>query len=105
MGEGALCIVSYDRGEVSRSTNYSAFDRVLLAAYIAVRHFAYLLEGRDFVLFTDHKALVGALARKSTPLSPRQSRHLTFIAEFTTNIQHIFGEANIVAIASAGQMN
>jgi RNase H-like domain found in reverse transcriptase len=34
---------------------YSAFDRELLAAYLAVRHFRFLLEGRDFTLFTDHK--------------------------------------------------
>ena len=34
--------------------NYSAFDRELLAAYLAIRHFRYFLEGRSFTLFTDH---------------------------------------------------
>ena len=31
--------------------NYSAFDRELLAAYLAIRHFRYFLEGRSFTLF------------------------------------------------------
>ena len=32
----------------------SATDRELLAAYRAIQHFRYLLEGREFTLFTDH---------------------------------------------------
>ena len=35
--------------------NYSAFDRELLAAYLAIRHFRYFLEGRSFTLFTDFR--------------------------------------------------
>ena len=31
--------------------NYSAFDRELLPAYLAIRHFRYFLEGRSFTLF------------------------------------------------------
>ena len=33
---------------------YSAFDRDLLALYLATRHFRYFLEGRDFTAFTNH---------------------------------------------------
>jgi hypothetical protein len=40
-------------------TNYSAFDRELLAVVAAIKHFFYMLEGRQFVVFTDHKPLVG----------------------------------------------
>ena len=29
---------------------YSAFDRELLAAYSSIRHFRYMLEGREFML-------------------------------------------------------
>ena len=36
---------------------YSAFDRELLAAYSAIWHFRFLLDGRQFTLFTDHKPL------------------------------------------------
>jgi hypothetical protein len=62
--------------------NYSAFDRELLAVVAAIRHFRYILEGRSFVIFTDHKPLVGALHRRSDPISARQQRHLSFIAEY-----------------------
>ncbi len=77
--------------------NYSAFDRELLAVVTAIRHFRYLLEGRSFVVFTDHKPLVGALHRRSDPISARQQRHLSFIAEFAPSIRHITGESNILA--------
>ena len=38
----------------------SAFDRKLLAAYLAICHFRYFLEGRGFTLYTDHDSLVKA---------------------------------------------
>jgi hypothetical protein len=60
--------------------NYSAFNRELLAVVAAIRHFRYILEGRNFVVFTDHKPLVGALHRQSDPISARQQCHLYFIA-------------------------
>jgi hypothetical protein len=63
----------------------------------AIQHFRYMLEGRSFVVFTDHKPLVGALHRRSDPISARQQRHLSFIAEFAPVIRHITGESNIVA--------
>ena len=53
----------------SAASKYSAFDRELLAAYSAVRHFCFLLEGRQFTLFTDHKHLTQALFRSSPPWS------------------------------------
>jgi hypothetical protein len=77
--------------------NYSTFDRELLAVVAAIRHFRYMLEGRSFVVFTDHKLLVGALHRWSDPISARQQRHLSFIAEFAPSIRHITGASNVVA--------
>jgi hypothetical protein len=59
-------------------TWYSTFDRELLAAYLAVRHFRFSLEGRPFTLFTDHKPLVTAISKSGTPFSSRQQRHLSF---------------------------
>jgi hypothetical protein len=72
-------------------------DRELLAVLAAIRHFRYLLEGRSFVVFTDHNPLVGALHRRSDLISALQRRHLSFIAEFAPSIRHITGESNIVA--------
>ena len=43
---------------------YSNFDKEFLAAYLAVHHFTYFLEGRQFTLYTNHKPLVGAISRK-----------------------------------------
>ena len=52
---------------------YSAFDRELLALYLAVRHFHYILEGRDFTAFTDHKPLTFAFAKVSDPWSAQHA--------------------------------
>ena len=67
--------------------------------YLAVRHFRYLLEGRHFTIFTDHEPLTFALGRTSKPWSARQQRHLTHISEYTTDVRHIAGKANVVADA------
>ena len=69
---------------------YSAFDRELLSAYQAVKHFRHYIEAKPFTLYTDHKPLTYALA-STAERSPRQARHLSFIAEFTSDIQYIRG--------------
>jgi cleavage and polyadenylation specificity factor subunit 1 len=51
-------------------TRWSAFERELFACVEGIRHFRYILEGRVFTIFTDHKPLVGALARSSDPWTP-----------------------------------
>ncbi|XP_069774035.1 uncharacterized protein [Narcine bancroftii] len=45
----------------------SAFNRELLALYLAIRHFQYFLEGRPFTVFMDHKPLTQALAMAKDP--------------------------------------
>lgn len=76
---------------------YSTFDRELLAMYLAIRHFRYFLEGRPFQIFTDHKPLTFAFSKIADPWSSRQQRHLAYISEFSTDIQHIIGKNNVVA--------
>jgi hypothetical protein len=78
---------------------YSTFDRELLAAYSSVRHFRFLLEGRKFRILTDHKPLVSAMTRVTPPWSNRQQRHLSFLAEFTSDLRHTSGSSNVVADA------
>jgi hypothetical protein len=97
LGEAWRPLVFFSAQLNKAEVNYSAFDRELLAVVAAIRHFRYLLERRNFVVFTDHKPLVGALHRRSDPISARQQRHLSFIAEFAPVIRHITGESNIVA--------
>lgn len=76
---------------------YSAYDRELLAAFASVKYFRHLVEGRQFILFTDHKPLIHAFEQKLDKATPRQARQLDFIAQFTTDIRHISGKDNVVA--------
>jgi hypothetical protein len=80
-------------------TRYSTFDRELLAAFLTIRHFRFLLEGRQFTLLTDHKPLVASMTRVTPPQSARQQRHLAFVSEFTTDLRHTPGKENVVADA------
>lgn len=86
----------YSRKLTPTECRYSAFDRELLAIYLAVKHFRHNLEGRSFSVFTDHKPLTKALLSK-TERSPRQANQLDFISQFTSDIQHISGKDNVVA--------
>ncbi|GFT99373.1 hypothetical protein TNCV_1221691 [Trichonephila clavipes] len=58
-----------------------------------------MLEGREFVIYTDQKPLIYAFQQKADKCSPRQLRHLDFISQFSTNIQHVPGTQNLVADA------
>jgi hypothetical protein len=64
-----------------------------------MRHFCFLLEGRKFRILTDHKQLIAAMTRVTPPWSARQQRHLSFLAEFTSDLWHTSGHANVVADA------
>jgi hypothetical protein len=76
---------------------YSAFDRELLACTAGIRHFRHMLDGREFSILTDHKPITFALARATDAWTPRQGRHLSYIAEYTSDIRHIPGKDNVVA--------
>ena len=80
-------------------TRYSTFDRELLAVYLAIKHFQYFVEGRQFHVITDHKPLTFALATKSSKLTPHQIRHLDLISQFTNDVRYVKGSDNPVADA------
>ncbi len=67
---------------------YSAFDRELFACVAGIRHFRYMLEGRPFTIYTNNKPLTFALGKVSEPWTAMQSRQLSYVAEFTTDIWH-----------------
>ena len=97
---GSWAPLSFYSKKLSASeSKYSAFDRELFAAYSALRHFRFLLEGNTFPLFTDHKPLTHALFRTSPPWSAMQQRRLSFLSEFNCEIRHLPGSENIVADA------
>ena len=79
--------------------NYSTYDRELTAMFEAVRYFRPFVEGRDFGIVTDHKPLVYAFMQKTDEASPRQARQLSYIAQFSTRIEHVAGADNVVADA------
>lgn len=81
---------------------YSAFDRELLAIYMASKHFRYLIEGRPLTVYTDHKPLVYAFKNNNSigkNDTPRRLRHLDFILQFCTAIEYVSGTENVVADA------
>ena len=75
------------------------YDRELLAAFKATRHFRPMIEGRAFTLFTDHQSLVPSMTKKSEPHTARQAYQLSCISEYTTDIRYLEGKANVVADA------
>ncbi|GBO04142.1 hypothetical protein AVEN_72623-1 [Araneus ventricosus] len=75
----------------------SLYDGELLTVYAYVRHFSYMLEGRNFTIYTDHKPLIYAFTQKHEKFSPRQIRHLDWVGQFSTDIWHIAGSINVVA--------
>ena len=91
-------VAFFSRRLHSAETKYSPFDRELLGVYLTIRHFRHFLEGRPFTIFSDAKGLSTAIS-SAADKSPRQTRHLSFISEFSTDIQYIAGKDNIVADA------
>ena len=57
------------------------YDRELLAAFKSVRHFKEMVEGRPFILYTDHESLVPSMHKKLDPQTSRQQYQLANIAE------------------------
>ena len=76
---------------------YSTFNRELLGVFLALHHFRFELEGRKFHILTDHLPLVSALSHVSPPWSARQQSQLSYISEFTSDLRHTPGAANVVA--------
>lgn len=89
----------YTKSLSQAQRKYSAYDRELLAAYSAVKHFRHAVEGRAFTIYTDHKPLIFAFKQKPEKCSPRQFRYLDFIGQFSTDIRHTCGKDNEVADA------
>jgi cleavage and polyadenylation specificity factor subunit 1 len=74
---------------------YPAYDRELLAIYEAVKHFRHMVEACNFIICTD-KPITYAFPQKRDKCSPREFNHLDFVAQFTTDIRHIYGQDNVV---------
>ena len=78
-------------------SRYSTFGRELLAIYLTVKHFRHFIEGRDVIIFTDHKLLTFSLHSHSDRYSDREVRQLNYISQFCNDIRHVCGPQNAVA--------
>jgi hypothetical protein len=84
-----------ETGPATDKTWYAVFDTELFACVSGICH-SYLLDGRWFTLFTDHKPLTFALVKVAEMWTACQCWHLSYVAEFTSNIRHIGGTDNVV---------
>ena len=78
---------------------WNAFDRELWACFSGIRYFRFILEGRSFTIFTDPKPLMYTFSCSTDDWMAKQCRQLSYVAEFTSHIQHVPGQENIVADA------
>lgn len=82
-----------------KQAEWPAYYRELLAIYTAVQHFRHLLEAHHCTIYTDHKPITFAFQQRRDKLPPVQLNQLSFIGQFTTDIQHVSGADNVVADA------
>ena len=82
--------------KLSATQQRYSFNRELLGVFLDLRHFRFELEGRKFQILT-LLPLVSALSCVSPPWSARQQRQLSYISEFTSDLRHTPGAANVVA--------
>ena len=71
---------------------YSATELEALALVESIRHFAYYLHGREFVVYTDHKALCQMLT--SDRLNPRLRRISLKLQHWLVTIKYLPGRDN-----------
>ncbi|KAL1448514.1 hypothetical protein WDU94_002712, partial [Cyamophila willieti] len=97
---GVLCpLAFFSRKLTPPETKYSTYDRELLAVFATIQKFAFLLEGRSFVIYTDHRPLTYAFKKAKDNSSPRQIRQLSYISQFSTDIRYVKGVDNAPADA------
>ena len=89
----------YSKKFTKTETDYSTFDKELTAIFHSIRHFRHYLEGRNFVIWTDHRPILFSLHKKSDPWSARQRRQLLEISEYSADIRHVSGRNNLVSDA------
>jgi len=86
----------FSRKLLPTQTRYSTYDRELLAAYQAAKHFLHTIEGRATILRTDHKPLFYMFSTKSDKHSDRQARYISFLAQFVHVVEHVDGVRNVI---------
>ena len=82
----------YSRQTRGAKQRYSATELEALALVESIRHFAYYLYGREFVVYTDHKPLCQLLT--SDRLNPRLRRISLKLQHWLVTIKYLPGRDN-----------
>ncbi len=94
-GEDQLPVAFFSRQLHGAQSRYSAQELEGLAVYDSVRHFAYFLYGRKFVVFTDHKGLVNLRAGRQE--NRRLYNWSLKLSEYDFDMVYRSGKLNVVA--------
>ncbi|GFV34052.1 retrovirus-related Pol polyprotein from transposon opus [Trichonephila clavipes] len=87
----------FSRKLTTSEKSCSAYDRELLAIYSAIRNFRYMLEARDFTVFTDHKPLPYTFRQKVTSVS--HGRSVSWISSLSSpQILYTFQDLTILQL-------
>ena len=90
-------IALYSATFKSYERRWSVTRKELAAVVWALRHFAYYLLGRMFILRTDHKSLCYSLFGEASATTVQH--WLSIIGEYQFDIQHVEGHKNVLADA------
>jgi transposase InsO family protein len=82
----------------SAERNYNTTDREMLAIIHALRVWRCYLEGAQFKVKCDHKAL--SFFKTKADVTPRQARWLEFLERFNLSIDHVAGKVNVSDVLS-----
>ena len=77
--------------------NYGATQREMLGVVFAVEYFRHYLEGKHFMLYTDHQALINMLTTADN--KNMWARWSLKIQQFSFTIMHVKGKLNVPADA------
>ena len=80
--QGNDLVFAVSRSLKSEETRYSAIERELLAVCYSVERLSKFLKGREFIIRTDHKPLIGVLRNESFS-SDRLSRLAVRLLDYT----------------------
>lgn len=89
----------YSRKLDETQLHWPAYDLELFAVYSAVEHFELMIAGRELTIATDHRPITYLFSTKKKIKLERRLRWAEYIAQFTSNIIHVSGIANVVADA------
>ena len=94
--DGDLRPVAYAAKLFNRAQrNYSTLDRELYAIVYACLYWRVYLEGKPFLIRTDHAPLQYILNPR-TKLTPRQIRWAADLRQFEFRVEHVKGKENVV---------